>query len=284
MVDKPFARKRSGGPKTEAGKAKVAGNALSHGLNSSLVVLASEDPAEFDAMVKGFVTDFNPTDSIETFMVHRLAHLIWKLRRLEGYEYQQISQAAVAVVKIEEIFKKMKLEPPSTSVCKLFEFLDEFTEKDLEKAEELYLDCQEFKESPKFFLDPVLGPEHFPYLWVEAMPLQCREDPSLIAALGLTGDDPDPEIMKSILDNVESSRRHSWATILLIKNREGIHLAHAALKAQKIMSACNLELSHRYHTSLELQIYRILKELRSQQDWRLERIATVLPASIGRVG
>ena len=75
MVDKPFARKRSGGPRTAAGKAIVADNALSHGINSRLVTLSTEDPAEFEALFQGLVADFRPNGTIETLIVHRIAHL-----------------------------------------------------------------------------------------------------------------------------------------------------------------------------------------------------------------
>ena len=129
MVDHPFKRKRSGGPKTAAGKAKVAGNALSHGINSHLVTLPTEDPAEFDVLFQGLVADFRPNSTIETSFVHRITHLMWKQRRLESYEQQQMSHAAAVEVKIEEIFKKMKLEPPSVSVCSFFHSLDESPRK-----------------------------------------------------------------------------------------------------------------------------------------------------------
>ena len=277
MVDKPFARKRSGGPKTAAGKAIVAGNALSHGLNSQLVTLATEDPAEFEALFQGLVADFRPSGTIETLIVHRIAHLIWKQRRLDGYEHQQISQAALSEVKIEAIFKKMNLEPPSASVHALFEFLEEFTKKDLKDAEELLDECLEFERTSIPFMDPVNGPKYFPMLWRRAMPVEFVKDPSLIAALGLNGDEPNPEIMQVITDEVVSCRRHSWAKILLIKKREGIRQARAALRAEKMTLAWNLDRSHRYHTLLEGQIYRALKELRSQQGWRLGRI-TIEPA------
>jgi hypothetical protein len=277
MVDKPFARKRSGGPKTASGKANVANNALTHGLNSRLVTLTTEDPAEFEALFQGLVADFRPNGTIETLIVHRIAHLIWKQRRLDGYEHQQISQAASLNLKIQEIFKKMNLEPPSDSTCSLFEFLDEFTEADLEEAEELLSECQDFSENPKRCMDPVSGPALFPMLWRRAIPQEWREDHSQIEAYGLNGDEPDPAIMQIITDEVTSSRRHSWAKILLIKNREGIHQARAALRAEKMTLAWNLDRSHRYHTLLEGQIYRALKELRSQQGWRLGQTAIVPP-------
>ena len=287
MVDKPFARKRSGGPQTAAGKAIVASNALSHGMNARLVTLPTEDPADFEVLFQGLVADFRPNGTIETHIVHRIAHLIWKQRRLDGYEHQQISQAASLPVKIQEIFKKMNLEPPSAPVCILFEFLDEFTDDDLQNAEALLSECRDFKENPKRFMDPGRGPTLFPLLWLSAMPPELRENPSQIEALGLNGDEPDPETMQVITDEVTSSRRHSWAKILLIKNRDGICQARAALRAEKMTLAWNLDRSHRYHTLLEGQIYRALKELRSQQGWRLGHTAVVppskaLPAVAGR--
>ncbi|MDB5745138.1 MAG: hypothetical protein JWR68_3453 [Polaromonas sp.] len=277
MVDKPFARKRSGGPKTAAGKAIVASNALSHGINSRLVTLPTEDPAEFDALFQALVADFRPNGTIETHIVHRIAHLIWKQRRLEGYEHQQMSQAAISAVKVEEIFKKMNLEPPSDSVHTLFELLDKFTEEDLGEAEALLSECHEFKQSLKAFMDPLTGPTLFPLLWRRAIPEEWRKDPSQIASLGLNSDEPNPEVMRIIADEVVSLRRHSWATILLIKKRDGIYQARAAIRAEKMTLAWNLDRSHRYHTLLEGQIYRALKELRSQQGWRLEQVANVVP-------
>ena len=277
MVDKPFARKRSGGPKTAAGKAIVAGNALSHGMNSRLVTLSSEDPAEFESLFQGLVADYCPIGTTETHIVHDVAHLMWKLRRLDTYEHQQMSLAALLEVKIAEIFKKMNFQPPSDSIYELFCLLDEFSEKDLEEAEELLSECEEFKRTSIPFMDPVGGPEYFPFLWLRAMPLEWRRDPSKITALGLNGDDPNPEIMKLIDGQVELVRRHTWAKAFLIKNREGIHQAEEVLRAEKMTLAWNPDRSHRLRTTIEGQMYRALKELRFHQSWRLERIAIVLP-------
>jgi len=273
MVDHPFKRKRSGGPKTAAGKAIVAGNALSHGINSHLVTLPTEDPAEFDVLFQGLVADFRPNGTIETSLVHRIAHLMWKQRRLESYEQQEMSHAAAVEVKIEEIFKKMNIGPPSDSVYSIFEFLDEFTQKDLKEAEALQAECEEFQENPLLFMNPVGGPRDFPDLWRRVIPMDVFESPNLIETLGLNGNEPGPEMMQIITDEVKSCHRHSLAKILLIKNREGIHQARAAIRAEKMTLAWNLDRSHRYHTLLEGQIYRALKELRTQQAWRRGQIA-----------
>jgi len=283
MNDIPFQRKRSGGPKTAAGKAIAAGNALSHGLNSRLVTLATENPAEFEALFQGLVTDFKPNGTIETLIVHRIAHLIWKQRRLEGYEHKQISQAALIEVKIDEIFRKMNIKSQSNSVYEIFEFLDDYTKKDLEDAEEIVSECKDFEESSFPFVDPVTGVKNYPFLWNRVLPAELSLDPSLIAVYGLNGYEPDAEIMRSITQRVTSSHHHGLAVIFLVKNREAIHQARAAVRAEKMTLAWNLDRSHRYHTLLEGQIYRALKELRTQQGWQLGRIAIEPPPPLGMV-
>ena len=191
MVDRPFARKRSGGPRTAAGKAVAAGNAIRHGINSRQVTLPNEDPAAFDALFQGLVADFGPSGTFEMNLVHRIAQLLWKQRRLDGYEHQQVAHAESQEVKVEDMFKKMNFERSTDSVCNLFKFLDEFTNDDLEKAQVLLGECQAFKRSAQAFMNPVSGPASFPALWPKAMPQEWRAPPSQWAALGLDGCGPD---------------------------------------------------------------------------------------------
>ena len=61
------------------------------------------------------------------------------------------------------------------------------------------------------------------------------------------------------------------AKSFLVKNREALNRAQGAVRAEKMTKAWNLERSHRYHTLLEGQLYRALKELRSLEGWRLGR-------------
>ena len=273
MADRPFARKRSGGPRTAAGKALVAGNAISHGVNARMVTLASEDPAEFETLFQGLVADFRPVGTTETLIIHRMAHLVWKQRRLEGYEHDQISQAALVKVQIEEIWKKMNLLKPGDTVYKLFGSLDDFDGPDLAHAKSLLLDCGEFEQLPKIVMDPVQGPKDFPEFWQHVIPYGWRTDPITSTVFGLSTDDPDLEIMAEIKSAVNGTRRHFEAVVFLIENRDNIHHAQAAVRAEKMTLAWNLDRSHRYHTLLEGQFYRALKELRAQQNWRFNSMS-----------
>ncbi len=81
---------KSGGPKTPEGKAVASQNATKTGTYSSLVVLPSEDEAEFNALLDQFNRDFHPVDVIEMSLVNELATLTWKKLRLQKLEQSQL--------------------------------------------------------------------------------------------------------------------------------------------------------------------------------------------------
>ena len=73
---------RSTGPATPAGKAKVARNAVRHGLRSRDVLLANEDGEVFAHMQREVCFELRPEGEVETFLARRIAAGIWRLNRL----------------------------------------------------------------------------------------------------------------------------------------------------------------------------------------------------------
>ena len=82
---------KSTGPRTKAGKAASARNALRHGLTAHQVVIEGEDPALFDALRDRFRREFRP---VGPFLVERLAGLAWRLRRVPLFEAALLSWIA----------------------------------------------------------------------------------------------------------------------------------------------------------------------------------------------
>jgi len=78
--------KRSGGPKTTAGKLVASQNSLKTGTYSNVAVLPHEDQEEFNLLVDQFNRDFAPKDVIEISLVRELAVITWKKLRLEKLE------------------------------------------------------------------------------------------------------------------------------------------------------------------------------------------------------
>jgi hypothetical protein len=82
----------STGPRTEAGKAAVARNRLTHGLSSpAFIILPGEDPAEYLALHAAFTSEFQPLTATELFLVDELSRAQWKLQRIAHMEAAVLS-------------------------------------------------------------------------------------------------------------------------------------------------------------------------------------------------
>jgi hypothetical protein len=77
---------RSTGPRTPEGKAKVAMNALKHGLTADRIVLANEDPEEFDAFRSAMLAALDPQDAVDQVLAERVVFNAWRLRRVPMLE------------------------------------------------------------------------------------------------------------------------------------------------------------------------------------------------------
>src|SRR3979409_2152819 len=73
--------KKSTGPKTEAGKARSAMNALKHGLAGQTVVLPGEDLAAYQALRKRFFNEARPVGILEEQCVEMMTNKSWLLSR-----------------------------------------------------------------------------------------------------------------------------------------------------------------------------------------------------------
>lgn len=79
---------KSTGPRTEAGKSIASKNSITHGLRSANPVIEGEDPAEYNDFRNDMITQFAPTGPMETFLVDRIVHAAWRLRRIGRIEVE----------------------------------------------------------------------------------------------------------------------------------------------------------------------------------------------------
>jgi len=102
---------QSRGPRTPAGKAKVARNALKHGLTGREVVLPNEDPEEFESFRLDLWNTLDPHDALEGALSDNIVAYLWRLRRIPKFEatiYRRecelrlVRQAAAEVQQYEE--------------------------------------------------------------------------------------------------------------------------------------------------------------------------------------
>ena len=78
--------KKSTGPRTPEGKARVSKNALKHGLLAQDSVIPGEDPAEFDRHLATYEDTYLPRNCVEKEIVRQIADAAWRMRRLSRIE------------------------------------------------------------------------------------------------------------------------------------------------------------------------------------------------------
>jgi len=94
---------RGGGPNTEDGKSRSSRNSTKHGIYSPTVVLPSESEFEFNALKQQLIDEHSPKNTVQLMLVHDLAVLVWKKRRLESLECRMISSRIKDPISSEEL-------------------------------------------------------------------------------------------------------------------------------------------------------------------------------------
>ncbi len=72
---------KSQGPLSPAGKARSSQNAIRHGCYANAVLLGNEDPATWEALLRDFVSRFQPIGQAELGLVEVMAAAHWRIRR-----------------------------------------------------------------------------------------------------------------------------------------------------------------------------------------------------------
>ena len=76
----------STGPSTPEGKARVARNALRHGLTAKHLVVREDEHEEFTAMQDALAAEIEPQGALETLTFNELLHAAWNLARFRRIE------------------------------------------------------------------------------------------------------------------------------------------------------------------------------------------------------
>ena len=87
---------KSTGPNTAAGKAISRLNAITHGLTAQMVVLPTENQADFDAQRLGWIEDWKPQSQTRLDLVEHAVVLSWRLKRCVRVETGRLTKLAQA--------------------------------------------------------------------------------------------------------------------------------------------------------------------------------------------
>ncbi len=118
----------STGPKTPEGKAKIAGNAVRHGLTARKVVTYREIRAGFRRLLAEMRDAFDPADAVEEQMVERIALCYWRLRRAAIAEtalYNTYTASNPTVFETEQALPFLRVPDSMTTLSRYEASLDQ---------------------------------------------------------------------------------------------------------------------------------------------------------------
>jgi hypothetical protein len=88
---------KSRGPKTPAGKARSAQNALKHGMQAEKhIVLPEEDVSEFAELEAGLIEELAPVGTLQMVLARRVAVAAWRLARADRIEVELFAERRFA--------------------------------------------------------------------------------------------------------------------------------------------------------------------------------------------
>lgn len=247
----------STGPISPEGKVNASRNATRHGLLSAKLFLEDEEPSEFQAMFGDLWRSLNPVGALEASLVERIAVTLWRQRRLVQAETANLSLARqprkIASDTSSELGRNYGSELEADELTPLDADHAEWSEKVIAEIDDLEeIDLRTLKErAPKVF---------------EQLTSDAEEDEEVVDEFvashksGLTG-----YVAELLLWCRERLRE--------VEARPGILMLAEQVRAKRlVLPVDTLELLARYQTTLDNQLFKLLKALREAQEWRLKTI------------
>lgn len=261
--------RRSGGPKTTAGKLAASQNSLKTGVYSIQEVLPGEDSTQLQELEQSFVQDFSPHGVVEAALVHSLVLIAWKKLRLERLEYRYVRDKLNQKPTFLEIENAgVRVYPDGVGDYLLDTKLIESCDGKLPKEYLRY--CNILKECGWTEADLLRlkkeSPKTFARLY-ELMLVEC--DYSEISIIDMATIRYSFTHPRQPIENViHALISEAQAAIWVFQNKEKLLQAHQQIRDKRLISALQFERPQRAADELDRSFFKTLAELRKQQDWR----------------
>lgn len=248
---------KSTGPKTAQGKAVVAMNGLRHGILSTRLLLASENPAEFDALTQELQAALRPVGALELMLVEKVAVAIWRQRRLVAAETASTELGR----RLERAENRREVEKAANLSYGDFDGTTSSDDASEEQAQAKW--CADALAEFSALDDAVLDANDLGRLEQDA--------PLMFGQLTTEAAEDGQPVQQYIGTNLRewAEELQGWCIREQAKlSRRPMVQAVAALVQQKESAPVTNELLCRYQAALDNELYKAIRALREQQEWR----------------
>jgi len=260
---------RTGGPRTEEGKAIASKNALKTGAYSKAIVLPGEEESEFLELQKQLAEEFQVVGLLEQTLIADLAASIWKQLRLKQIEKNYLLTQLERRPTPSEL-REVGLNLPDAADLmwnnpNMANHLKAVADRRFKSTLETLLSSEIMVQT----LFEIRGMDTMLFEWL----LSYAERSGVLVKTELMrrdiahaffGDTKSPH-----LNQLASGIAQAAAAILwLIKNKEAIDEASQKVKDLRLLNFMQQEGVKRAQDDLSRGFYRTLSELRKQIEWR----------------
>ena len=263
--------KRTGGPKTAAGKMASANNAIKTGAYSSLIILPGESEKDFQELEEQFVRDFSPEDIVAATMVHNLTVLTWKKLRAQKIEHAGLLRTLTANFSSSECYK-LNYNIATGDPGSVLTLVDSMSQVEEEEWKIAFGFCKMFiKTIPTAQELKVLeqaSPKLYKYLEAEAVN-DNSQDFSLWPSMNIKT--LDGKVHPFIKFYCEYFLKENVDAFNVISDIAHLRQIVKEIKEARLLKFIQESSIQRVHDDLDRAFYRTLSELRKYQHWRQER-------------
>jgi uncharacterized protein YjcR len=258
---------KSTGAITQAGKAKVSQNAITHGLFSKQVLLADENPLEYQLLLEQLQQELLPVGILEQSLVERVAISLWKQKRLVRAETARLNLERQTQKLVNAVNSELNLSFSSRAISEQ-DLTNEIDETQLEHCVAVLREYETLNLS-----------ESFDVAQIEArLPTIFQE---LCIGAKLNAVTPEDYLRK-----YESATAFFNHVVCYCRDelqrfeRKQLALTVAKLIKDKraILSEKSRDSLAKYQVMLDNELYKVIKALREAQTWRID----MLPAANGQ--
>lgn len=266
--------KGTGRPKTQLGKLASSKNALKTGAYSVQQILPGEKQEDFEELHQMFKDDFQPIGVTEASLVHEIALLAWKKLRLERIENQYLYGVLNATPTSEEFFAAGL--PRKDDIVWLLEDLSVITEQFI-RDHKRYLDWANHADDSDLTQEDIdrlkqEDPQLYSYLKRDAFDRGNNSNQLQRIVITWKGQkDEDPELTVNKVNNMlEKVIKESKSVLYVAKHMDHIEEIKQLIRDRRLKTFMESTGPIRAYQDLSRAFFKVLEELRKQQDWRLK--------------
>lgn len=248
--------KKSRGPISRIGKAKVATNAIKHGLSAKSLILSDENPIEYQTLLEQLQSELQPVGILEQSLVERIAVALWRQKRLIRAETAYIESERTLTKILADVKQELDLSYTDKAL----------TEDDLtEFNPDYYQWCKAILSESKLIsfemmFDPNLLSQSVPNIYQYL--LDVSQTKKLTPEEYLNRSNQDNKFFMLLAASCQRQIERAEQRSIILAVAEQVRSKKAILKERMRDSLS------RYQVILDNDLYKAIKALREAQEWR----------------